>query len=332
MSGGERKRTNVGIELVASPSLLILDEPTTGLDSASSLQLISTLKAITALQTTVVAVLHQPRQEIFNKFDDLLLLAPGGRTVYFGEAKHTLDYFTAIGYPCDPNTNAADWFIDVIAGKAGGPKLSAAQQPQQTRVVPTAAGEEQKTAAASSAASSSAFTTPAAIQSYLVDQWRGEGGARYAALHGIDAAPTAMDKASAASLPPFRSHVVLPFSFRLTWLFAYRGLLQMVRSLSTLQLECFMHILCGGVIGMAFVEENWLVPQTTARTCTRSMRPGPVSVALASSLPLLSLLSLLRACPLLLGSFLQFIRATLSSVLSPCSVPALKTLSVTFSI
>ena len=274
VSGGEAKRCSIGIELVNSPSLLILDEPTTGLDASSSLSLLSSLKSITNLQTTVVAVLHQPRQEIFNKFDDLLLLAPGGRTVFFGEAKHTLNYFTSIGYPCDPNTNAADWFIDVIAGKAGPPKPAATLQPQQTRVVPTAAGEEQKTAAPSTAAAApSVLTTPAAIQSYLVEQWRGEGGARYAALHGVSVAPTAMDKSAAASAPPFRSDVVLPSAFRLTWLFAYRGLLQMLRSLSTLQLECFMHILCGGVIGMAFVDENWSdTPHQTHRT-----RVGPLS-------------------------------------------------------
>ena len=76
------------------------DEPTTGLDSTTSIDVTRVLRSIASLQVSVVAVLHQPRQEIFNLLDDLLLLAPGGKTVYFGPAKNTLNYFTKIGYPC----------------------------------------------------------------------------------------------------------------------------------------------------------------------------------------------------------------------------------------
>lgn len=96
---------SIGIELVNSPSLLILDEPTTGLDATSSQGLLHTLKSISRRNTTVVAVLHQPRNEIFRGLDDLLLLAPGGRTVYFGPAAKTQQYFESIGYACDGNTN-----------------------------------------------------------------------------------------------------------------------------------------------------------------------------------------------------------------------------------
>lgn len=123
LSGGEKKRVNIGIEMVCSPSLLILDEPTTGLDSSTAHDLVQLLKDFTMTNVSVVAVLHQPRTEIFSLFDRLLLLAPGGRTVYFGSANKTLHYFASIGYPCPPEVNLADWVIDVIAGKAGAPQL-----------------------------------------------------------------------------------------------------------------------------------------------------------------------------------------------------------------
>ena len=61
-----------------------LSEPTSGLDSAAALEVCRTLRAIADLGLTVVAVIHQPRLEIFNSFDDLLLLAPGGVTSFIG--------------------------------------------------------------------------------------------------------------------------------------------------------------------------------------------------------------------------------------------------------
>lgn len=66
ISGGQRKRVNVGIELVADPSVLFLDEPTSGLDSSSSKEICSCLQKLSRTGMTVVAVIHSPRYEIFN--------------------------------------------------------------------------------------------------------------------------------------------------------------------------------------------------------------------------------------------------------------------------
>lgn len=97
VSGGQRKRTNIGIELAAAPTAIMLDEPTSGLDSTAALEVCKTLKSIADLGLTVVAVIHQPRSEIFASFDDLLLLAPGGRTVYMGPQKGAMRYFVSAG-------------------------------------------------------------------------------------------------------------------------------------------------------------------------------------------------------------------------------------------
>ena len=80
ISGGQRKRVNVGLELVAEPSILFLDEPTSGLDSASALELCNTLRHIARQRKMVVAaVIHQPSPSAFAQFDDLLLLGKGGK-------------------------------------------------------------------------------------------------------------------------------------------------------------------------------------------------------------------------------------------------------------
>ena len=75
ISGGQRKRVNIGMELVAEPSILFLDEPTSGLDSSTAFEVVSNLKKIAIKQgLTVAAVIHSPSPSTFKEFDDLLLL------------------------------------------------------------------------------------------------------------------------------------------------------------------------------------------------------------------------------------------------------------------
>ncbi len=78
ISGGQRKRVSVGIEIVAKPSFLCLDEPTSGLDSVTSLTLVQTLKDLAKQGVTIIAVLHQPKYDIFQLFDNVLLLGMYG--------------------------------------------------------------------------------------------------------------------------------------------------------------------------------------------------------------------------------------------------------------
>lgn len=105
ISGGERKRVNIGMELVAQPSVLLLDEPTSGLDASTCLDVVQALKAIANTGVNVIAVLHQPRVEILDLFDDLLLLAPGGVTAYAGPTNQALPYFDSQGYVLPPFCN-----------------------------------------------------------------------------------------------------------------------------------------------------------------------------------------------------------------------------------
>ena len=77
LSGGERKRTSIGVELLTNPSLIFLDEPTTGLDSETALQLILLLEALAAGGRTVISTIHQPSSDIFMSFDKLILLVQG---------------------------------------------------------------------------------------------------------------------------------------------------------------------------------------------------------------------------------------------------------------
>lgn len=86
ISGGEKKRLSIALEILTMPQILFLDEPTSGLDSASAFFVIQALRSIARAGRTVVSSIHQPSSEVFALFDDLFLLS-SGEPVYFGEAK-----------------------------------------------------------------------------------------------------------------------------------------------------------------------------------------------------------------------------------------------------
>ncbi|XP_061439037.1 broad substrate specificity ATP-binding cassette transporter ABCG2-like isoform X1 [Rhineura floridana] len=115
ISGGERKRTNIGMELITDPAVLFLDEPTTGLDASTANAVLLLLKRMARQGKTIIFSIHQPRYSIFKLFDKLTLLA-AGRMLYHGPAQNALEYFKSIGYECEPYNNPTDFFLDVING------------------------------------------------------------------------------------------------------------------------------------------------------------------------------------------------------------------------
>lgn len=114
VSGGERRRAAIGLELVTDPSLIFLDEPTTGLDSFNALNVMASLRQLAKNGRTIVTTIHQPRSSIFHLFDKLCLIAEG-RTVYFGPAADVVDYFRNLGFTTPENFNVADFAIDVLS-------------------------------------------------------------------------------------------------------------------------------------------------------------------------------------------------------------------------
>uniref|UniRef100_A0AAX7UF96 ABC transporter domain-containing protein n=1 Tax=Astatotilapia calliptera TaxID=8154 RepID=A0AAX7UF96_ASTCA len=113
ISGGERKRTNIGMELIIDPPVLFLDEPTTGLDASTANSVLLLLKRMANNGRTIILSIHQPRYTIYRLFDSLTLLV-NGHQVYHGPARSALEYFS--GYTCEPHNNPADFFLDVING------------------------------------------------------------------------------------------------------------------------------------------------------------------------------------------------------------------------
>ena len=116
ISGGERKRLAVAVELVGRPSILLMDEPTSNLDSTAAFALMTTLKELARAGHSIAVVVHQPRTEIFNLFDDLLLLSRG-RAVYSGRPDGVQNYLESVPTvaPLPKMTGIADWVMDSIS-------------------------------------------------------------------------------------------------------------------------------------------------------------------------------------------------------------------------
>ncbi|XP_076247047.1 ATP-binding cassette sub-family G member 1 [Calliopsis andreniformis] len=119
LSGGQKKRLDVALELLSNPSVLFLDEPTTGLDSSSCSQCIALLKRLAKMERrTVICTIHQPSALLLEMFDSIYAVG-GGYCIYRGPVKALLPHMSSIGVDCPPYHNPADFLLEVAIGDYG---------------------------------------------------------------------------------------------------------------------------------------------------------------------------------------------------------------------
>lgn len=118
LSGGEKKRLAIGLELVTNPPIMYFDEPTSGLDSSSSLQVIQHLGQLACRGHTVVVTLHQPSSRLLELVDDVLVMA-NGQTLYNGPLDSMVETFRSAGFECPHYYNRADFALEVASGERG---------------------------------------------------------------------------------------------------------------------------------------------------------------------------------------------------------------------
>jgi ABC-type multidrug transport system ATPase subunit len=147
-SGGERRRVSIGVQMLKNPSVLFLDEPTTGLDATSAFHLVKTLKHLANTGRTIITTIHQPRSDIFFLFDRLTLLSRGN-VAYTGPTSECLLWFDGL-LPggLKPHVNPADYLIDIVAVDTRGKEAEDESQARVNRLL-VAWSKESKTRFAS---------------------------------------------------------------------------------------------------------------------------------------------------------------------------------------
>ncbi|KAF3943211.1 hypothetical protein CMV_030208 [Castanea mollissima] len=119
LSTEQRKRLTIAVELVANPSIIFMDEPTSGLDARAAAIVMRTVRNTVDTGRTVVCTIHQPSIDIFEAFDELLLMKRGGQVIYYGplgrNSHKIVEYFEAIpGVPkIKDKYNPATWMLEV---------------------------------------------------------------------------------------------------------------------------------------------------------------------------------------------------------------------------
>jgi ABC-type multidrug transport system ATPase subunit len=114
VSGGEKRRVSIASQLVSDPQIIFLDEPTTGLDSEASYQVVAKLSALAKSNNkTIVMTVHQPSGKVYQMFDRICLLS-AGEVVFCGKKGQALEFFSSVGSPVPAHYNPPDFFLRAI--------------------------------------------------------------------------------------------------------------------------------------------------------------------------------------------------------------------------
>lgn len=124
LSTEQRKRLTIDVELVANPSIIFMDEPTTGLDARAAAIVMRAVKNVAETGRTIVCTIHQPSIDIFEAFGELILLKVGGHVIYSGplgqDSSSVREYFKAISgvQKIRNNYNPATWTLEITSRSA----------------------------------------------------------------------------------------------------------------------------------------------------------------------------------------------------------------------
>lgn len=238
ISGGQRKRVSIGMELAAAPMAIFLDEPTSGLDATAASSIMRTLKAIARLGISVIVIIHQPRMEIFEMLDQLILLA-NGQIIYEGSEDYVQQFFENVGFTFPPHGNSGDVITDIITGN--GRPYKATGDISKEWLISNWAGSRQhakiKERHVSVATSTVSLNRRSVLPSSLINLNRMSSPLGLQSLHD-PAMLEALKKRGASRL-------------KQTWLCLHRAMLQQCRDKTAFLFEIILASLSALLLGLA---------------------------------------------------------------------------------
>ncbi|NWU89489.1 ABCG5 protein, partial [Upupa epops] len=114
ISGGERRRVSIAAQLLQDPKIMLLDEPTTGLDCLTANQIVSLLSQLAHRGRIIIITIHQPRSELFRLFDKIAIMS-FGEMVFCGNPMEMITFFSECGYSCPEQSNPFDFYVDLTS-------------------------------------------------------------------------------------------------------------------------------------------------------------------------------------------------------------------------
>ncbi len=144
LSGGQKRRLTLATSFVARPSILFLDEPVSGLDSATAYEVMAAIRRVAVKQNiAVIATIHSPNWQTFTLFDSVLLLA-AGKTMYQGPPQDVARYFASLGHPSAEHENPADQMLSLVNGDFSSSEVDPLTTTNPSTTTTPAAAEHEK--------------------------------------------------------------------------------------------------------------------------------------------------------------------------------------------
>lgn len=220
LSGGQKKRLSIALELIDNPAVLFLDEPTTGLDSSSSCDMIHLLQTLANEGRTIVCTIHQPATQVYNMFNHIYVMSRGYCT-FQGAPRNSVPFLKSVGLECPMYHNPADYLLECVNGDYGD-------------------------------------YTESLVECAKNPQWRYEMESKsdnYSEIQLVEMLKEDSAKRTRPSVtPPLETtkHIYPPAEWMRLWILIGRCHVQFFRDWTVTYLKLIVHILCAILIGTIF--------------------------------------------------------------------------------
>ncbi|XP_017080688.1 ATP-binding cassette sub-family G member 1 isoform X2 [Drosophila eugracilis] len=250
LSGGERKRLSIALELVDNPNIFFLDEPTSGLDEVTAAQCIRLLQAMAYEGRTIVCTIHQPSATIYNYFDSIYVLAKG-QCVYQGSPRATIPFLRLAQLDCPRHYSPSDYIIELVDAEDGHLVPALSELTENGKLIYVASQSDQLGA---SLASQQAITTMFVEQQkrpFLPSFFAGSAASTDGSLIGGTSALLEQVRAFSKRLHTDRRDISAVRQFMVLMRVM---LLRITRARLALTIQLFHHLLCGLFFGLIFFQ------------------------------------------------------------------------------